>query len=841
MGNPFNDIGNIGIQQTTDIRIRGNIKLINTFGFFAGIASLIYSAIYYFTGSSNLWLYCFLFGMAYFIPIALNQFRQLSISRFYFIILIVFTCIILSCIIGSETYLQFGLIIPIALSFILYSDKEYKYRILFISISTISFIILEFSNYSLFKRISVNENILFYSHLSIGLTLLSLFILMLHNYTKHINLAEEEQKKWVHIFENAEWGIAVTHANGSTMNMINPAFAKMHGYTVDELTGKSVIEVYAPKIRENIHLDIEKADTKGHHLFESEHIRKDGSHFPVLLDVSVVRNMNNEIRYRTVNILDITQQKKTEKKINDSNQRYRDLFENSPIAIWEEDISELIAYFNELRNNGISNLQHYFTKQPESIQTCSDKIRVIDINKATLKLFKASDKSELINNITTLFTEKSYSSFVKLLIAVFQGRKDFKFDTEYKTLKNETISVSVKIHIIKQANNISDYSRIQLAMEDISIRKKVEKELNESEERFRTIFEQAAIGVVQADWDTGQFVKVNQKYLDIVGFPKEELLKLTFKDITHPDDIQEDIDNLKLLKLGKIPSFSMSKRYIRKDGTYIWVKITVSPLTNHNSSTNFLIAIVEDISESKRAREALLKSEIELKEANITKDKFFSIIAHDLKSPFNIILGYADLLKKGYDTLDDSTRKKFIEEIDTSAQTTFTLLENLLTWTRSKQNRIVINKEKLRLAELVDMSTTPYSPNARKKHIVVINEVPEDVVINADKYTLSTAIGNIVNNAIKFTHEGGKVTITSHDTTQEIELQINDTGIGMNHEQLDQLFRIENSFSTPGTNHEKGTGLGLILCKEFVEKNEGTISVKSTVGKGSTFVLCFKK
>lgn len=227
----------------------------------------------------------------------------------------------------------------------------------------------------------------------------------------------------------------------------------------------------------------------------------------------------------------------------------------------------------------------------------------------------------------------------------------------------------------------------------------------------------------------------------------------------------------------------------------------------------------------------------QVKLLNATKDKFFSIIAHDLKNPFNIILGYSDLLTSDYDSFDDTNRKKFISEIDQSSKTTYSLLENLLTWARSQQGKIKITKEKLNLKKLINLSFEPYTPNSRKKNIEIINKVPEKICIDSDKYTMMTAIGNLINNAIKFTPEGGQITIDTISDSNRIEIIIKDSGVGMSQEQIQKLFRIDESFSTYGTDNEKGTGLGLILCQEFIEKNGGNIKVESIIGKGSKFII----
>ena len=237
----------------------------------------------------------------------------------------------------------------------------------------------------------------------------------------------------------------------------------------------------------------------------------------------------------------------------------------------------------------------------------------------------------------------------------------------------------------------------------------------------------------------------------------------------------------------------------------------------------------------------LKESELKLKEANATKDKFFSILAHDLKNPFNIIQGYADILNTEYDNFSESDRKRMVKEIDKSSKITYKLLENTLTWSRSQQGKIRIDKKNLNLKNLVTTSIESSTLNAKKKDIEILIDIQETTEIYADNFTLSTTIRNLVSNAIKYTAEGGRVKVKVLESDQEIKLSIQDNGIGMNMETMNNLFRIDESYSTPGTNNEVGTGLGLILCKEFVEMNSGTIEVESKIGKGSTFTISLSK
>jgi signal transduction histidine kinase/ligand-binding sensor domain-containing protein len=265
--------------------------------------------------------------------------------------------------------------------------------------------------------------------------------------------------------------------------------------------------------------------------------------------------------------------------------------------------------------------------------------------------------------------------------------------------------------------------------------------------------------------------------------------------------------------------------------------------TDELYETNILLEkrqeLIEEKSKELIARtEELENSNTLLQEVNATKDKFFSIIAHDIKNPFNNILGFADLLKLRYDDWTDGKRKQMIGLFSESAENVYQLLENLLQWSSSQRGIIEFRPEKIQLEIMIEKILAVLIQNARQKNIELNIQVDEDSQeIYADPQMLDTIIRNLLSNAIKFTNIGGKIKITAQTIDGNINIEIADNGIGMTEENISKLFRIDSNYSTLGTNKEKGTGLGLILVKEFVSKHNGVILVKSEPSKGSTFTV----
>ena len=236
-----------------------------------------------------------------------------------------------------------------------------------------------------------------------------------------------------------------------------------------------------------------------------------------------------------------------------------------------------------------------------------------------------------------------------------------------------------------------------------------------------------------------------------------------------------------------------------------------------------------------KANLKLQNSEKHLKELNSTKDKFFSIIGHDLRNPLNALLGFSELISGNSRDYTSEEIQRYSKIINEAAKNIHLLIENLLEWSRSQSGNIDYNPESTDLMTVVLETIKVFEIHADKKGISLESEIQEDIILYADRNLLSAILRNLVNNAVKFTPNGGEVRIYSKQTESEITISVEDNGIGMSEEQLDNLFRLDNNVTMPGTSEEKGTGLGLILCKEFVDMHNGTLTATSQPNVGTTF------
>ena len=229
------------------------------------------------------------------------------------------------------------------------------------------------------------------------------------------------------------------------------------------------------------------------------------------------------------------------------------------------------------------------------------------------------------------------------------------------------------------------------------------------------------------------------------------------------------------------------------------------------------------------------KSEQKLKELNATKDRLFSIIGHDLRGPIGGFKSLIQLLISGYDLSNSKQLLEILKVIHKTANSTYDLLENLLEWAKSQQNEIVFNPEKINLKDLVFNILNLFSEVIFNKEINIVNEIPEDQFLVADKNMLSTVLRNLISNAIKFTPNGKSIKISVANMGNNVKISVQDEGTGIREEDLPKLFNSLSPLSTYGTQGEKGSGLGLLLCKDFIERHTGIIEVNSIWGKGSTF------
>ncbi len=353
---------------------------------------------------------------------------------------------------------------------------------------------------------------------------------------------------------------------------------------------------------------------------------------------------------------------------------------------------------------------------------------------------------------------------------------------------------------------------------------------------FRMLLNELPDAIYFKDHD-GKFFLTNRLHTKKLGFKDvDDFIGKTDFDLFGEEHARQAYDDeQQVIRTGK--SISKEEKENRLDGSVTWASTSKMPLRDKHGQIVGTFGISKDITRIKEVEQELRNTQKQLEEANAAKDMFFSIIAHDLKNPFNSLIGLSEILMDDYEKLGDLEKKEMIGNLHGTSESAYNLLENLLNWSRVQTGAMTVKAEPIFLCDLAEDVVDLLEAQARTKRISLINVLKQDVQVYADKNMLRTIFRNLVSNAIKFTNPGGKVIINGERDDKISRFWVEDNGVGIENGNIEKLFQISETVKTYGTNDESGTGLGLILCREFTERNGGKITVESTPGKGSRFTV----
>jgi len=377
-------------------------------------------------------------------------------------------------------------------------------------------------------------------------------------------------------------------------------------------------------------------------------------------------------------------------------------------------------------------------------------------------------------------------------------------------------------------------------IQDITERKMSEEALRKSEARLSNVIEGTNVGTWEWNIQSGETV-FNERWAEIIGYKLDELRPTSIKtwiDLARTDDLPEVEEQLKDVFAGTRPLYDIECRMKHHNGDWVWVHTRGKVVEwTKDSKPLRMTGTHTDITERKLGEEKMVQLNLQLKELNAAKDKFFSIIAHDLKNPFNAIIGFSNILIEQINKKDYEGITEYAGIILDSSKRAMSLLSNLFQWSRSQTGRMEFNPESIELVGLINDVIKLSNDSAQQKSITITKELPQSLNISADKAMINAILRNLISNAIKFTNKDGNIIISAQQEQNEVVVTVCDNGVGIRKDAIEKLFRIDESYTTAGTQKEKGTGLGLLLCKEFVFKHGGKIWVTSEFGKGSSF--CF--
>lgn len=446
---------------------------------------------------------------------------------------------------------------------------------------------------------------------------------------------------------------------------------------------------------------------------------------------------------------------------------------------------------------------------------------------------------ELLGNTTLSFNDIIHPHFHETIRKSVNKalKKNQRFEIIYKIISRDG---QEKWVWEKGKGNLSSDNETYILegfIADITQQKHEEELRIESEAKFRNLVEQSEDGIILVNSD-GKIFEWNKAQEAISNIPKHMALNKAIwelpqilPDFGQPQDTTNYQTQIKHILEGHLTPWLLNTHELilnKETKEEKHLQESIFPFTVKNKT--LLGIITRDITELKI-------TEKQLREADATKNKFFSIIAHDLKDPFTSIIGFTNLMIEGYENYSEEEKKQFLNNIIQASNRTYKLLQNLLQWSRLQKGYVDMHPNFVDINTLVNDNITYLLSIAEKKEITITSHILEKTSAFVDENMIRMVIRNLMSNAIKFTPRGGKIDLYAQEQNNYLKLTVQDNGIGMKKENLEKLFRIDTKYNRPGTEKEAGTGLGLILSKEFVEKNNGKIYAISQEGEGSSFIV----
>ena len=609
----------------------------------------------------------------------------------------------------------------------------------------------------------------------------------------------ENESKLFNLADNLPGFIAFVNATTLKYEYVNKSYQNSFGIPIEKIVGRHVREVIGEPNFQFALKYIEMVKEGKSASYENTFNLVSGKRW---ISVNYAPYFDKDKNVSSIIVLtyDITDRKKAEELLKVSEEKYRFMFDNNPQPMFIYDPDTLA--FLEVNKNAI---KHYGYSKEEFLSMTIKDIR------------PPEDIPDLLKEIE--HTRHIYNPF-----------------GEWRHIKKNGDIIYVNITANSVLHNGKNARHV--LVHDITERKKTSEMLQENDYRLRKTQEIAHLGSWELDINTGLLIWSDEVYT-IFGCQTNEFggTMEAFFEMVHPED--RDLINSAYFRSveANAPGYMIEHRIIRKStGEIRFVFEKCEHIRNGEGKVIRSLGMVQDITDRKKAEQILKENETKLLQLNAEKDKFFSIIAHDLRSPFNVFLGFTQMMVEELDTMPIKDLQKITMSMRNSATNLFQLLENLLDWSRFQRGLLNFNRELLFLKPKITESIQLSIDSASKKGVKIEVNIPENIEVFADSNMIGSVIRNLTSNAVKFTPKGGKISIEACQTSDNfVEVSVIDSGVGMNEDIIDNLFRLDDKTSRRGTDGEPSTGLGLIICKDFVEKNGGKIWALSKVDKGSTF------
>ncbi len=525
----------------------------------------------------------------------------------------------------------------------------------------------------------------------------------------------------------------------------------------------------------------------------------------------------------------IRDEKISRSALRESETRFKRLFSSSEISIWDEDFSEVGKALDFLRQDGVTNLRQYLDENEQAAWDMAAMVKIIQVNNATLKLFKAKSEEEFIESISRVFGPDTIDVFIEELCAIWEKKEIFYTEAKHKTLDGDEIAVSISMPV---PTTEEEFRSVPVSLLDITELKRVEDQLRESHDRQRLIFESSPYGVsVVSTSDPHKRLYVNPRFVEMFGGQSaEQLLELSAVDsYVDPEVARSE---------GFATEAEMER--LRPDGSRWWCHLHQHQILFEGADA--VVAWHADITDRKHADDEIREAKEIAELANRAKSEFLASMSHDLRTPLNAILGFSEVMStQTFGPLGNDHYEEYAVHIHESGSFLLRLINDLLDISKIEAGGYELWEENLDVGSIIQSSIKQVSALVVKSGQTISVKVPSDLpTLQGDERILMQILNNLLSNAVKFTPEGGKIDIIARLKPDEsIVIYVADTGIGMSKKDLERAFSpFEQADSKHARTHE-GTGLGLHLCMNFMKLFGGTLDIESQVEKGTTITITF--